>query len=511
MDRHVQNRGRALKRFNWVINAWFLIAGSAVAQTITLPEFLTQATSDHPLMREEEFSREIVSERRYGLLAARDWRLNANANVFHSKPIVTGSFSPTTIDRVDLGAQMQRSIWSSGGDLRLNWTTTATDQSIPSFSIPGDDGSIQAGVSTLYEHQVSLSYTQPLLQNYGGTLDRLEYDLAAYDVDVTELQATENRENFLLRLAGGFIDWVLLTEQVRIAEERLQLAEEEKQLTTEKRRANLVDKVDVLRSEDAVRLATQNLVLARSRARAKQGELAVLAEMPELREVQPEYDLYALRTLPTIEQASRVLRDTSRTLRVLATRARQLEERQDGFREREKINLNADFGVTLKGGDEEFFNSLEMTKPDLIVGVMLTHPFGARAARSDVMQAELALRQIEAQQQRVILELESQLHSLLIQLEDLEEILQLNQDQIESARTKTEEERRLYNQGRWRGPDLREREQRSRRSGSLGSIGFDVGRNPCFPPRSKERGFDTTGEKATARSGVSFIAITYTK
>jgi outer membrane protein TolC len=293
-----------------------------------------------------------------------------------------------------------------------------------------------------------LSYTQPLLRNYGGELDRLDYELAEYEVDVSELQADESKEGFLLTLANGFIDWVLLKEQERIAEERLQLADAERELTAEKRRANLVDKVDVLRSEDAVRLARQNLVLIRSQAGARQAELAVLAQLPDLRELQPEHDLYELRDLPTVDQAARDLEETSRTLLMLTTRSRQLEQLREGFLEREKPSLNADLGVALKGGDEGFFHSLEITKPDLSVGVSISHPIGARSARSDVLQTELELQQLEAQRQRIKLELESRLHSLLIQLNDLEEILELNREQIESARQKTAEERRLYDQGR---------------------------------------------------------------
>jgi outer membrane protein TolC len=272
--------------------------------------------------------------------------------------------------------------------------------------------------------------------------------LAEYDLTVASLQALENQEAFLLTLAIGFIDWTLLEEKRRIADERLLLAQEERQLTDEKRRANLVDQVDVLRAEDAVRLASQNLVLVRSQARAKQAELAVLANMPQLSQLLPEHNLYELRDLPSLEQAGRILAEKSRVLQLLETRARRLEQRQAGFREREKPDLNAEFGLALRGGDDELFSSLEVTKPDLSVGISVSQPLGARAARSDVQQAELELQQVQARTERVGLELKSRLHALLIQLADLEEILELNREQIESAREKSAEERRLYNQGR---------------------------------------------------------------
>ena len=48
----------------------------------------------------------------------------------------------------------------------------------------------------------------------------------------------------------------------------------------------------------------------------------------------------------------------------------------------------------------------------------------------------------------VEINLEAASRNLLIQIKELEAVLDLNQEQIESAQQKTEEELRLYNQGR---------------------------------------------------------------
>jgi outer membrane protein TolC len=374
--------------------------------------------------------------------------LTGKAALYHSRPVVTSSFSPTTVDGAGFSAQMQRSIWASGGQLQFGWRTDVTDQTITGISFPGSSEPIQTGTPRLYENSFSLSYTQPLLRNYKGKLDRLEYELAEYDEILANLQALENEENFLLRLATGFIDWALLMERRSIAEERLRLAEDERELTTSMQQANLVEQVDVLRSEDAVRLATQNLVLVNSQARAKRAELAVLAAMPGLWEREPDYDLYKLRELPSTDEATRSIEQNSRALLLLKSRAQQLERLGMGYRESGKPSINADLGLTLKGGDEAFANSLELSKPDVLLGVSLSHFMGAGAARSAVAETDLELSRIDAEIRLVRLELESQMQSLLIQLSDLIDVLDLNKDQIESAREKTAEERRLYEQGR---------------------------------------------------------------
>jgi len=420
----------------------------ASAQTISLHAFLEAARADHPLLEQEELSEEIVSEYRYGLLGAMDWHLSGSATASHTKPIVISSFSPTTIDRFGINAQLRRSLWSSGGKLSLGWSSNATNQTLTNYSIPGSDVSLRTGFSKLYENSLSLLYTQPLLRNFKGKLDRLEYDLAAYDEVFTHLQAIENEENFLLKLAIGFIDWVLLEEKRSIAEERVQLAIAERELTTEMQEANLVERIDVLRAEDAVRLSEQNHVLTRSKARAKQEELAVLAALPELRNMRPDYDLYSMYQLPSIDTAVRILDQHSRVLHILDNKAQQLQHLRSGAQESGKPSVNAGFGLTLEGDDDDYFSSLELDRPDLFIGLDFSHPLGSRTARSEYERTSLELRQVDAETRLVRLELQSQMHSLLIQMSDLKEILELNREQIGSAHEKTAEERRLYEQGR---------------------------------------------------------------
>lgn len=103
-----------------------------------------------------------------------------------------------------------------------------------------------------------------LKRNQSGVLDRLQYDLKQFDIDLAEVMAIENEEDFLARAASRFLDWVYLKEQHRIVAARLSLSEEQRANTQERREANLIDEVDVIRAEDAVRIARQDLYLIES-------------------------------------------------------------------------------------------------------------------------------------------------------------------------------------------------------------------------------------------------------
>ncbi|MBN1211850.1 MAG: TolC family protein [candidate division Zixibacteria bacterium] len=423
---------------------------SGTAQTITLDEFLQAVKTTHPLIGRESLTPEIEATNRARALSARNWSVSAEQSFVHTKPISTSPFSPTRVDEIGLRASFQRSLWSTGGRLSVGWQSNFSDQNLPGISLPGDGGSatISTGLSRLYENSMSLNYTQPLLKNYGGKLDRLDYELTDYMVAAGRLQALENQEDFLLDLGNRFLDWVLLEEKKIIAEERLRLANDELDHTREKRKANLVDEVDVLRSEDAVRQARQNLVLLETQLKAKKAELAVLAGLSNLTDMTTDYDIYRQMELPSPAEAYELLKPQSRLLKTIDLQKQQLTRLRGGYTETSRPNLDLGLGVGLKGGDDDFGNALELTKPDFTVLLSFTHQLGGNAAKADIARTDLQLRQLKLQYETVSLQLESTLHNRLVQLIELEKVLALNREQMESAAKKTAEELNLYEQGR---------------------------------------------------------------
>ena len=89
-----------------------------------------------------------------------------------------------------------------------------------------------------------------------------------------------------------------------------------------------------------------------------------------------------------------------------------------------------------------------MDKPDIIGGLQFDVPLGSRTAKSQIAKTDLQIAQLEKKRDELTINLVAALTNLYIQIEELEKILTLNQEQIESARAKTAEELKLYNQGR---------------------------------------------------------------
>ena len=409
---------------------------SLSAQTITRDEFLQQVRRGHPAIGKERLSADIERESQQGLLGREDWYLTSQAGFSHEQPAIAFS-GPERTNTLSFSAGAERAVWSTGGRFSASFSTGAASI-LPTFgfSMP------------FYQNVAAVSYVHPLLKNSGGTLDRLSFDLKEYDVTAARVQADENIEAFLARSAQLFLTWVFLDEQEKIFAERLRLSQEERDRTLDKRRANLVDQADVIRAEDAVRSWKQQQVLVHSQWKAVQAQLAVLAGDERLYGMRPAFDLYAIPDLGPLDRVIERMRTRSRLLGLLDVRKRQLEHGRDGFEESLKPDLSVYAVLNTKRLHESIGTSFVMNKPDANIGVRFSIPLGNREARAQLAMTDVQLARMERERAEVALSLTSVLTNLHIRLDELRQVLALNQEQIESARQRTAEELKLYNQGR---------------------------------------------------------------
>lgn len=426
------------------------VATAAAAQVVTMDEYLERVKTTNPYFRVEKMQKDIAQKESDRYLGRQDWRLNANSSINHVEPLQISPFDPDRVDVFVLGAGTERSFWGSGSRLTVDWQTDVTDQKIPGFSIPGPGGGIEIpiGPPTFYRNILSATWSLPLMQNSGGELDRLEYDLSLYDIDINDVTALENQENYLLDVGSTFIQWALAEEQIRIAEDRLDMATEELERSERKRSAFLVDEVDVLRSRDAL-LGTQSaLYLIESQWKAVQAELATLAEDAEIYQSKPQYDIYDLPGPPEIESFVDYVTHRTRLVRTLEFQLEQIVRLEQGYDDIKKPELALNFRAALLGGDEDFTGSFEMTNPDVGIGLVFSYPINNRTATADVEKTRLQIRQLELSIQNTQLSLEAAARTIIVRMRELRDVIDSNIEQISSNKKRTEEEIKLYTQGR---------------------------------------------------------------
>lgn len=411
---------------------------SILAQSITLEDFLIQLQKTHPLFEKEKMTAKIEKETQNSYLGAQDWNLNASVTYSHEEPAIT-FYGPDQTDAVSIDGSVERVFWKTGGRFSASISSGFAKIEInPLYNVP----------SNLYQNQIAVSYIHPLIKNKNGSLDRLQHDLKQFDIDFSEIRAIENMEYFLTDIAGKYLDWVYLTEQKIIIAERFKLSEEKLDRTRRKRKANLVDQADVIRAEDAVRIWKQNLVLAESHWKALQAELAVLSNNDQIYNYYPEFNLYNIMDPLLLDEAILQLKNESRLVKLLKIRSDQLLHSRIGFKEISKPDLSAIVQFNIKRTEDTIGESFLLKRPDALVGLQFSLPVENRTAQSQLLKTELQISQLNYQIDDVVITLSSALTNLHIQLQELENVLELNQEQIESAKERTKEELKLYNQGR---------------------------------------------------------------
>jgi outer membrane protein TolC len=414
-------------------------AGISVrAETISQDDFLERLKQTHPLFIKERLAAQIGRQERASYLGDQDWFVQSSVFVSHEEPAIAIA-GPEEADGLMFASGVRRLLWRTGGVLSASFSSGYANLELdPLLGVP----------DSYFEQRFDVAYSHPLLRNKHGVLDRLQYDLKQFDIDISEVIALENEEDFLIQAAARFLDWALLTEQRRIVTERLSLSEVQLSRTREKRNANLIDEVDVIRAEDAVRIARQNQLLVESQWLALQSELAVLAQDSSYYHAAPEYDLYQPKTFLSRDEAFAQLEAESRLLSSLTIRIEQLQVVRSGFAELRKADLSLVAQLGLEKADPGFGPSLAMNRPDARIGFQLAFPIGNRTAKAKIAQTDLQILQLEKQREELSLDLFSAVANVLTQAGQLETVLELNREQIESARRKTQEELRLYDLGR---------------------------------------------------------------
>ena len=414
--------------------------GTAHAEPLTKEGFVALLERTHPIFEKERLTRSIEEAEQQRYLGEVDWNVSSSLTWSREEATIT-AFGPDLTNSLSLQTGLNKQFWDTGGSLSATYSINRSSSSFeqaPLFSYP----------ERFYENSVELQYSQPLLRNFGGKLTRLQYDLKAYDVDVAGIQAAENIEDFLTEAISKYLDWVYFEEQKKIIERRLNLSRKEFERTQQKFNAFLVDSADVMRSKDALNTWRQNLGLVESQLSALSAELSVLTQSSLFLTSKPDFNLYSLQRPEALASAKARLDNSSRVLRILDLRKKQLDLNAIGVRETGKPDLSLIAAVTVKSAEEEAGDSFAFDKQDAAVGLQLSVPIENTTAKADYRRTRLQSLQLRKEREDAVLSLSASLSSLHTQLTKLMGVLELNREQIESARLRTIEEIKIYEQGR---------------------------------------------------------------
>lgn len=403
---------------------------------IDLEEYIGRLQENHPFFQKEELAVEVEQSKRETLLPRYEWRYSLSPQyTILDEPSASDLFS-NLVQAAALTAGMERS-YPDGRRMGFSVSTAYTWMQNP--PVTADKNSFQHGV------EVSLSW--PLKKNL-EQLARMGYDLQEYTIKAKEVEIQENQESFLVEPATRFIDWAYALELVGIYQQRLQLAEEQLATTNRMFRSNLVDKLDVLRAEDAIRTAQQAIFEYESLAKSIQAVLATLSDSEGIYEDKPDLDFYAFDELPGPAEAASRGKTNTRLKKPLLFLIEQLKYQSTAFGEREKATLDLFLEAGIYGPEDPFVDSLKIIHPQATIGLSYSPATGLEQVAADREFINSQISQLDKEIEAIEKTVQTNVTSVLIQAAELERIIDLNRELIKSAEEKALEEARLYSQGR---------------------------------------------------------------
>lgn len=426
------------------------VSVSILGAGMTMEAFIDTLIERHPLFETEDYAAKIAEVEREGSLNYLDWNISGGPYYSYSKPTKTSFFGAEKVSAIGVNANAEKTIEGTGGTVSGNFSMGYTDQKLNDISIPmsPDPMVIPSGPSYYYNNSVSVNYTQPLIQNYKGVLNRLGYNLGQYSIEMAVQQAIENKENFVQSMALRYIDWALMAEQIEITKKRLELAEKQLERTQRMRDANLIDKVDVFRAEDAVRAAQQSLVLLESQEEAVREELSVIISCEKLCHSRPDFDLYAIEVMPDLKVIGDSIRENSRLIEIMQKQTELLIRERENYVEMNKPILNFDLSAGLNKADGDFAESWLLDRPELSVSLIYIPNVGRSDIDADIRANEFEMEKLTSSIDQTVISLEATARNLLVQIYNMEKVLELNREQIQSSEKKTVEEIKLWERGR---------------------------------------------------------------
>ncbi len=407
----------------------------------SLKEYCLSVYAYHPLFRSQQLQYEQLIIEKKKQQSITDWNLSVTPEISQVHLPKFSTFAPSKQENIGVNLGFQRKLWSTGGAISLGSSFRQNFQDIADMNM--GERTISLGSGTTYEQSLSLMYTHPLLRNNNGVLDHLPSEITQLQLEAFKDINADIQEGFFISVVNAYLDWVLAQKSLEIAMERLKMSKANLVQATQKYQKNIIEKVDLLRSEDQVRLVEQAALQAKGQFLAASSILKRQSNRTDVETSQPQFELTWMTSSFPMKPFSK-----TRQAAQYDSQEAQLALQEKGLSEQLKPELTLNVGAGLLGGDNTFTGAFNMDKTNQFVSVVYQNSIEKSRLNQDVALLVTQRKALQTQRASSKLDFYSQYDGVIIQLKNTAELYQLALAQIESAQKSVREEARRYEQGR---------------------------------------------------------------
>ncbi len=333
----------------------------------------------------------------------------------------------TTYQNSEIGISLSKLFYLSGTKASIDLT-----KGLPSLS------------STESHSKASFRISQPIIKNAFGKINQVKKQIAGREVDIARYQVVEAYEDFFSALIKQYYNWYSASEAWLLAIRSLK--ETQLILKTMKKRfkLNVADKSDInkLLLQQANKKAS--ILQAKNRYNEINFEIHKMLSQKNNKSYFPSFENFELYQVENLELDKDNFLKKSRTIKIL----KKLEKNSENSLLIAKNNLLPSTELYMAfqtlGDDYSFWGNAQ----NIQTGVSLNWPTWSKQDRAKEKIAQLNLQQVKLNSYNTKQNLKTSLSKLISAIETKKQIIILEKNKEQLAKSVLIEEEKLYRQGR---------------------------------------------------------------
>ncbi len=331
---------------------------------------------------------------------------------------------------------------------KFNRTGTTLSTGLSYYQLDNDINYEGAAIpNTYYYPSVYLKFSQSLLKNTFGIIDRFAKNDAAMKLEIEKLRRSESDKSDMNYYRKLYFDWVEYLEQLRLINESIRNARALSNQVSRRFRSGLAGNDDV-QSAAALVLqyrATYEEVMA-SRI-ALERELQLFFDTAQRQPESSEFDrLYAMARE---KGYPRVPFEKTKSAEIYRLTKKNYRYAKDVAENRLLPQLDLVAQVTRKAQDDQFSTAArELNDTDYYIGFSMSYPLENIESRSAVKEAELSIQEINNEFSVSKNGYHKSLDSLIEYSKGVERVIDLKEKRIKTLESKYRTELKKYQQTR---------------------------------------------------------------
>lgn len=424
-------------------------AAWAGARPVSLDFFIAETIRNNPTVKGyiKQYAESSGSE--YAARGIDDVRLDSLFTLARNEnPQLTG-FDSTLDKRIAYEVGLSKLVSQSGTRLSAKWGDSWTGSRYPPSPIPGVT---ITPATPLYAPSLTLELTQPFLKNILGIQDRLDLNVKRIQLKATELSYQENIEKFISEMSNMYLSWLNSYTNAQTFRYVVRKVAEQVKLVRDEVEAKVAEESDLYRAleQQAFYKAALEGYLADFESTTREVAAMMYPNHPPAN-IKPVKTggtfidrIIAEGTgMDYLKHSSRLkgILDLSQDVQTTVLRANKNARLPD-------LNL---FVKYRRHANAQGFNNSHgsaFNNDDVSGGLNVSVPITNRAARGTYHAQQAAVKRVQYENDRTMLDATSKLAALYKKKMRIEKQVKAYEQQFRYGRKKLEEEEEQYTDGR---------------------------------------------------------------